>query len=89
MTSVLGSDSTPWFWVTNWSDASITLGSISQMTIRSTSGYRTKDPAVTPAPMPTTSTLRGAPWTSAGTCPSIRSIRMSRSMVEATTLPLM
>ena len=33
-------------------------GSISQMTIRSTLGCRTNDPAVTPAPKPTISTVR-------------------------------
>ena len=45
-----------------------TSGSISQIAIRSMLGYKVNEPAVTPAPNPTTSTERGSVWNSAGTC---------------------
>ena len=46
-----------------------TSGSMSQMTIRLTSGCGTNDPAVTPAPQATTRTDSGFGWTRAGMCP--------------------
>ena len=63
-------------------------GSSSQMTMLSTSGYTTKDPAVTPAPNPTVSMDRGLMWMSPGMCPIILSRRISRGAVDASALPL-
>ena len=51
-------------------------------------GTPAKDPAVTPAPKPTTSTERGFGLRSAGTCPIMRSRRISRGAVDASALPL-
>ena len=64
-----------------------TSGSMSQMTMRLTSGCRTKVPAVTPAPQATTSTDSGFLCTSAGMCPSMRWSRMSAGRVDAWILP--
>ena len=53
--------------------APTTRGSISQMTIRFTSGWSVSAPAVMPAPRPTTSTVSGRGCTSADRWPSRRS----------------
>src|SRR5689334_16502466 len=62
-------------------------GSISQITMRSTPGCVTNDPAVTPAPKPTTSTLLGVFVISADKWPSMRCSRMSCGRLDASTLP--
>ena len=62
-------------------------GSISQITIRLMPGCSTNDPAVTPAPKPTTSTDCGSRSSSAEMWPSMRCSRMSCGSLDASTLP--
>jgi hypothetical protein len=56
--------------------------------MRSTLGCSTNDPAVTPAPNPTTSTVRGFGCISADMWPSRRCNRMSCTSLDASIFPL-